>query len=227
MRNPCLRPRLLALGLTIILLGPAIAPPAAAQDPIRIEITEVPYVKPHAFLRIHFEFTGKQEFFHEDWGTTQKDPYLGFGFGLISARDTDIQLESNFSYQRYKVDKLGMPADNNMLHELDMQVGGRFYPRYPTFGLGKIPVRLTFSALAGLGWTFPAGLDDFFGLSMMMSAGLSISSGNNPSGLLIEVVYRPLTNTFKAQKELDGIYYGRITQKPAIGFRIAWLFGPD
>jgi opacity protein-like surface antigen len=204
----------------------AVAAPAAAQDPIRIEITEVPYQKPYAFLRAHFEFGGKQELYHEDWGTAQKDPFIGFGVGLISARPSDIQFESNFSYQRYKMDGLGVPGAS-LLHELDMQVGGRYYPRYPTFGLGKTPVRLTFSALAGVGWVFPSGLDDVFGLSMLLTAGLSISSGSHASGVLLEFVYRPLGNTFGVTKAVDMADYGRLTQKPAFGFRIAWLFGPE
>jgi hypothetical protein len=219
------------IGRLVILAGAALfivlwaVPPVRAQEPIRIEITEVPYRPVYAFLRVHFEFAGKQEFLHQEWQTTQKDDFMGFGIGLISAKDSDIQFESNISYQRYKSNLLGVP-DFDMLHELDIQLGGRFFPRYPTFGLGKIPVRLTFSALGGIGLLMPNGYDIKYDLSVLLSAGLMISSGSNASGFLIEVVYRPLTTSFKLDTA-EGAYLGMIDKKPSIGIRLAWLFAPS
>ena len=215
--------RAVVIVLAVMSLGLVSSAPAKAGEQIEIEITEVPYRPVHAFLRIHFEFLGKQEIFHEEWLTSQKDPYIGFGLGLISARAGDIQFESNISYERYKADKIGVP-DLDTVSQFDFQAGGRYFPRYPTFGLGRTAVRVTFSALAGLGIVFPGSYDLTLGLSMMMTAGLMVTSGDNPSGFLVEFVYRPLESGFKAEN-LDG-YFGKLTMKPSWGIRIAWLFGP-
>jgi len=215
--------RSIVLVLAGLSLGLVLSAPARAQKQIEVEITEVPYRPVHAFLRVHFEFLGKQEITHQEWLTSQKDSYLGFGLGLISARDTDIQFETNLSYERYKADKIGVP-DLDLVSQFDIQLGGRYFPRFPTFGLGRTPVRLTFSALAGVGLIFPGSYDMAYELSMVITAGLMISSGDNPSGFLLEFVYRPLESDFKAQNA-DG-YFGKLVKKPAWGIRIAWLFGP-
>ena len=144
---------------------------------------------------------------------------------MISARNSDLQLESNISYERFKTDKLLLP-DLTTLHELEVQLGGRFLPRYPTFGLGKIPVRLTFSALGGLGWMFPGPYNFIFDVSMILTAGLHISSGDNPSGFLIEAIYRPLASTLKMENLDDGSFWN-VSKKPCVGIRIAWLFAPS
>ncbi|MBN2199319.1 MAG: hypothetical protein JW747_05655 [Candidatus Aminicenantes bacterium] len=221
------RPVLLILagfGLALVFSAPS-----AAGEKIEIEITEVPYRPVHAFLRIHFEFIGKQEIVHQEWQTSQKDGYLGFGLGLISARDTDFQYESNLSYERYKTDLIGIP-DLDYVSQFNFQIGGRYLPRYPTFGIGRMAARLTFSALGGAGLIFPGSYDMGYELSMILAAGLMISSGDNPSGILIEFVYRPLESGFKVnswqESALDEVYWGKLIKKPAWGIRIAWIFGP-
>jgi hypothetical protein len=212
-------PVLVGLGLGLFIPAPVLA-----DDPIRIEITEVPYRRTHALLRVHFEFAGRQEIFNQEQQLSQKDPYLGFGAGLISARDSDIQFETNISYERFKSGKLGIP-DLNMVHELDLQLGGRYFPRRPTFGLGSTPVRLTFSALGGLGWYFPASYNNILGLSLILTAGLAVSSGDSASGLLIEFIYRPLETSLDIEN-IEGGSFGTLVMKPSLGIRVAWLFGP-
>lgn len=216
-----LRPIVLILaGWSLVLLLPA---PARAQ--IEIEITEVPYRPVYAFLRAHFEFGGKQEILHQEWLTNQKDSFIGFGIGLISAKRSDIQFESNISYERFKVDKIGI-GDLRSLSELDIQLGGRYLPRFPTFGLGRIPVRLTFSALAGLGLFFAGSYDiTTMEMSMILTGGLMISSGDSGSGFLLEFIYRPLEPNLKVSG-IGGPDYGTLALKPSFGFRVAWLFGP-
>jgi len=215
---------LIVLVLAGLCLGLFIPAPVLAHDPIRIEVTHVPYRPTHALLRVHFEFAGQQEIFNQEPQRSQKDPYLGFGAGLISARNSDIQFETNISYERFKSGKLGIP-DLNMVHELDLQLGGRYFPRCPTFGLGSTPVRVTFSALGGLGWYFPASYNNVLGLSMILTAGLAVSSADSASGFLVEFIYRPLETDLDVESIEDGIL-GRLVVKPSFGIRIAWLFSP-
>jgi hypothetical protein len=207
-------------GLCLVLIFPV---PGLAHDPVRIEITEVPYRPVHALLRVHFEFAGRQEIFHQEGQTFQEDPFIGFGAGLISARNSAVQFETNIGYERFKAGKLGFPG-LNLVHELDLQLGGRYFPRYPTFRLGRTPVRLTFSTLAGLGWYFPSSYSDVLGLSMILTAGLAVSSGDSASGFLIELIYRPLEANFAVETIEAGVF-GTLVMKPAFGIRIAWLFG--
>jgi hypothetical protein len=223
MKNSAFLSRPIFLVLAALSLGAVLSAPSLAQEQIEIEITEVPYRPVHAFMRVHFEFLGKQEILHQEWQTTQKDSYIGFGLGLISARDTDFQFESNLAYERYKADLIGIPDLDNV-GRFDIQVGGRYLPRYPTFGLSRMAVRLTFSALAGAGLVFPGSYDMAYDLSMILTAGLMISSGDNPSGFLVEFIYRPLESSLKVNS-LDA-YLGKLILKPAWGLRIAWIFGP-
>jgi hypothetical protein len=208
-------------GLFLVLFFPA---PVLAHDPIRVEVTEVPYRPVHALLRVHFEFAGRQDIFRQEGQLAQKDFFIGFGAGLISARNSDVQFETNISYERFKADKLGF-SGLNTVHELDLQLGGRYFPCYPTFRMGRIPVRLTFSALGGLGWYFPSSYSDVLDFSMILTAGLAVSSGDSASGFLVELIYRPL-ETNLAVETIEAGAFGALVMKPSFSIRIAWLFGP-
>jgi len=223
------RPLILGLAAgAVLLLCP---PPVRAQGPLHVAITNVPYRDVFAFLFLHVEALGTQEFTNRNASVAQKDSYLGFGLGMFSAANTGFQLGWKGTYQRYKADRFGLAKPDGTLHCLDLHVGGRYFPKYPTFGFGKwesgLAFRLTFSAMAGVSLFLPANSDinKLWSLSTDLTAGLAISTGNHPSGLMIECVYRPLSRTLNFQSASIGPFV-TVLMKPALAFRLTYLFGP-
>ena len=191
-------------------------------EKIDVEVTEVPYRDVYAFLGIHFEPSG-QLTAESSNGASITSKLTGFGMGLMSARKEDFQFETMLGYRSFSVEKLGIvDEDGGKLGKIeifDMYIGGRFYPRYPTFALGRNPVRLTFSALGGL------GLSNYSNMlfSMVITAGLSLSSHDSPSGLMIEYVYRP---SFEYVFPLTVFTNETVTVGDYTGIRVGFLFGP-
>lgn len=199
------------LFFALILLG---ASSVYAQ--IDIRITEVPYNPPYAFTRISFEMGGKQLVeINKDKSTLRARSQIGFGFSMISAKESDIQFEMRLGYRAVdlsNIDSLGVKKHQ----DYDILLGGRYYPRYPTFGLGKTPVRLTLAAVGGLNMR-GAGLADQMAFDVVINAGLSFSQKDHPSGVMFEFQYRPI-----GSDAIGGIYL-----LPSYTFALSWLFGPN
>lgn len=193
-----------------------------ANAQIRIEITEVPYREPYAFLGIHFEFSGQQRV-EGDNGLTAEAGQIGFGLRLMSAKhNQDFQFESLLDYRGIDVKKLGI-KDLNNLSLFDIIFGGRYYPRYPTFGFGSVAVRFTTAAHGGLGIEISEPTLMF---TVDLSAGFILSTKDNPSGLSIEFVYRPTTSNIKHESVLDGSKW-EVSLKPSWCIRLGFIFGPE
>jgi hypothetical protein len=203
-----------------LLVSAALALPASlASAQITIEITEVPYTQPHAFLSVNFETAGAQNVIRASDKSEFLVPQTGFALSMFGAHDTNVQLEMAFAYRRLDLSSIS-GAQNIGLGSF--HIGGRLYPRYPTFGLGSsIAVRVTGSALGGYAFDFgdstvTAGNSGIVsGLDAQISAGLAFSGRSEPSGLTAEVVYRPT--------ELSG---QRFSVKPSWALRFGFLFGP-
>jgi hypothetical protein len=130
-----------------------------------VTVTEVPYRPVHAFLGVNFQSTGSQ---------------LGGNMTMTSARQSDFQFETMIGYRN-----LGTSPDSS-LGSFDTMLGGAVFPRYPTFVLSNMPVRLKISLLGGLGIT-----NENMIFSACAGASLVFSSGDDPSGLVIGAFYWP------------------------------------
>lgn len=140
-------------------------------------------------------------------------PQLGFGLRLISARESNLQLELGLEYREMDLKELSGP---DKATAFDMLIGGRMYPLTPTFALGNLAFRVTLAAHGG----FSTG--DAFGAAMDFSGGFSISSGTDPNGLVIEVVGRPVEYTIE---DLDGVWADVLLRRSWI-LRAGFQFGP-
>ena len=199
--------------------------PAYAQD-IEIEITEVPYREVHAFGSPWFDLGGVHDV--TGGGQTIDARYSGMGLRIWGARqDRDIQLQLAIGYNQYRVEELGA-TDLVSVSVFDMMWGGRYYPRYPTFGLARtLAARATFFAEGGLAMgTTPS----FFAPTVVMGAGLAISGRSNPSGVLLEIVYRPLTQDVTHEYDTGPPLYDEekfpLTLNPAWNVRLSFVIAP-
>ena len=203
-------PTVCAVALAIPLM---IAPfsPASAQD-VTVRIIEEPYRDVYAFLGVYFEALGAQP--AEQGGQTIEDaPQLGFGLRLMSARESNLQLELGVEYREMDLKELNGP---DKATAFNMLIGGRMHPLTPTFALGNLAFRLTLAAHGG----FSAG--DAFGAALDVSGGFSISSGNDPNGLVIEVVGRPVEYTIE---DIDEVWPDVLLRRSWV-LRAGFQFGP-
>lgn len=194
-------------------------PRGAAAETIDVRITEVPYRPTVAFLHFYLEAVGPASVTLQD-GTEHSVAQVGTGLRIQSARnDRDIQFDAIIGYRRMETFSLGIGKDT--LGFFDIELGGRYFPVKPTFGLGTTAFRLTAGASGGL--TVGAATD----LTVQVNAGLTVSWGKNPSGLMLELVYRPLTQKatyFPEDDPLSDEESARISSGWTI--RAGFLFGP-
>jgi hypothetical protein len=202
-----------------LLASVALVIPALAGAQITVEITEVPYSKPYAFLGLHFETGGAQNVIRTSDNNEFLVPQTGFGLNMFGAKDSNLQLEMQVAYRKLNLSSIS-GAQNIGLGSF--HIGGRLYPRYPMFGLGNsIGVRFIGSALGGYAFDFAdstvssgdSGVAS--GLDVQATAGLAFSGRTEPTGLTAELVYRP--------SELTG---QRFSVKPSWALRFGFLFGP-
>lgn len=160
------------------------------QQDINIKITHVPYQEPYAFLRLQFEFAGQQKVEVDD---TSKiflaRSQLGFGLGLISATKSDIQLETRIGYRKVDLSNIDILPPQHV--ELHFGIGGRYLPRYPTFAIGRMPVRITAGLLGSLVFRGASMIDEL-NFDVLADAGLFFSQRDNASGILVGIQYRPM-----------------------------------
>ncbi|MFC1629159.1 hypothetical protein ACFL3H_08620 [Gemmatimonadota bacterium] len=199
--------------------------PAYSQD-IEIEITEVPYREVYAFGSPWFDFGGGHEVTGN--GETIDASYTGMGLRIWGARqDRDIQLQLAIGFNQYRIEELEI-TDLTSISVLDMMWGGRYYPRYPTFGLGgRLAARATFFAEGGLAMgTNPS----FFAPVAVIGAGFAVSSWDNPSGVMLEIVYRPLTQDVTYEYDTGFPDYNTVksplTLNPSWNVRLAFVIAP-
>lgn len=190
---------------------------------IQVEITEVPYEAPYAFLAFHYGFGGNQTVERKSGGASATTPQTEYSLRIQGARDTNIQAEIELGYRKIDLENLG---DSEGLSFTSVGLGGRYYPRYPTFGLGSgLAGRLTASALGGFTYSGNRSTTDLLGqevftdgsfsTDLRLTAGLAFSGREEPSGLTAEIVYRP--------NSASNLEY---SAEPAWAIRIGFLFGP-
>lgn len=195
---------------------------ASGDDTIHVVIEE-PHEPVPSFAFLSFEFSGQQEIVDKASLVSQKDSQLGFNLGFFTAVQEDVRVEGIFGYRRLNAEQIGYGLEN--ISDFSFHFGGRYYPNNPTFSLGKIPIRLTFSALGGINWLTAGPVQSVFPFSALLSAGLSISSRSSRSGLLIEFVYRPISMDMKLMDE-SSVLMGTLLIKSSWCISIAWLFAP-
>jgi hypothetical protein len=195
-----------------------LAPAASAQ--ITVEITEVPYSRPYAFLGLHFETGGAQNVIRASDKAEIAVPQTGFGIRMTGARETNVQLEMSINFRKLDLSAITPNAQNMGLGSF--HIGGRLFPRHPIFGIGRsIAVRPTGAALGGYAFDFSdstvnAGDSGAAkGLDVQVSAGLAFSGRTDPSGLTAEAVYRPTQLTGQ-----------RFSVKSGWSIRIGFQFSP-
>ena len=194
---------------------------SVASAQITIEITEVPYQKPHAFLGVHFETGGSQNVVRASDKVQFATPQTGFGIRMTSARETNVQFEMAVGYRKLDLSAITPSAQNIGLGSFHL--GGRLFPRYPIFGIGRnIGVRIVGAALGGYAYDFSDSTvtsgdsGNIGGLDVQVSGGFAFSGRTDPSGLTAEVVYHPT--------ELSG---ARFSVKPGWALRIGFQFAPN
>jgi len=213
-------PLLIAAVIALLLPTPL---QAGGDDTVRI-IIEEPHEPVPTFAYLSFEFSGQQEIVDKASLVSQKGSQLGFNFGFFTAIQEDVRTEGIFGYRRLRAEQIGYGLEN--ISDFSFHIGVKYYPNNPTFSLGKIPIRLTFSALGGINWLTAGPVQSVFPFSALLSGGLSISPFSSRSGLLIEFVYRPISMDMKLNNE-DGVLMGTLLIKPSWCIRIAWLFAPE
>ena len=200
--------------------------PGIVHSQIEIEITEVPYQEVYAFMGVYFEVGGAQPLEYNEAVYTV--PTTRFGLRMHSARNSDVQMEWMVGASRSDISTLDIPDLDNIVYG-EALIGGRYFPRYPTFRLGRnTPVRLTGSASGGMLMALSSGVSQFE-LDIVLTAGIAITGLEEPSGITLEFVYRP--NTIG----IDYSYYNIDTYsdqnyalllQPAWALRIGFLFAP-
>ena len=196
---------------------------SCAYDKLEIEITEVPYRETYAFLGTSFKLGGAPGVSLPDFEDIAKytAEEIGFSVYMMSARDDrDLQFLTVIGYSKIDVEEMHI-TNLDSINCLDIMIGGKYFPRYPTFSLSKMPVRLTLSGVGGLGMI----MEGTMGLAMEFKLGLVFSSKDNPSGFTLEVGYRP---SFKFDYEPDYVSENAISIKTgsAVFFSAGFLFAP-
>jgi hypothetical protein len=128
---------------------------------VEIEVTEVPYKPVDAFLGLNLQ-----------GGSASS----GGNITLTSARASDVQFETLVGY-RNLITKEG---ESGTVGSFDVMLGGAYFPRYPSFAIFDMPVRLKTSLLGGMSM---ASEGMFF--SACFSMYLIFSSGDDPSGMTL------------------------------------------
>ena len=133
-----------------------------------------------------------------------------WGFGLRAAGNEPFSRTGGLQFQSVKVDSPG--TGKNAFYLWDLMLGMEYIaPKIQ----GK-PLRFTASAVADLGMS-----DTTFYAAPVISAGLLYTTdefADTPTGLTFDLYYR-LTDL-----ELDNAGGGAGTLKPALGFKVGYIF---
>lgn len=203
------------IALALAFLGAAL--PAAAET-IHIEYTEVPYRAPYAFLNLHFDALGPVT--ATQGAFSVKAPLFGFGLTLMSVRDSNLQFLIELGYRHFDTSRLKIQGAESF-GAFDLMLGGRFYPRKPPLAFGPLVLRPTVSLSAGGGLVGTAA-----NALVVLTGGFAFGLDDDPNALLLEFVYRPLSED--AGYALPGLTTdeGRVALGSSWSIRFSFLFGP-
>ena len=170
-----------------------------------------------ALIGLGFEFAGRPDVTAAG-GSSMKATQSGVTLYRSSLHEgKDMGFMAEFNYTRLDVKKLGLLSDDGQLKtasNVEALIGARYYPVKATFKLGDVPVRLTASALAGLGI---AG--ESTELRTLFTAGLAAAT--SLGGFSLEAIYRPAyTYKYNTASFTDA----SLDVGGATGLRVVFLF---
>jgi len=145
--------------------------------------------------------------------TTPSTPelYKELGLQFFSKADKDVLVCEELYGLAIDGSVLDGGTENNII-SAGIKLGGRYFPRNPTFDMGDIKGRLTASVLAGVGaWNSGPGFD----LVLTGTLGILFSSAENSEGLLLDAFVHFFNYSSSSITVGD----------PAIGISIGWVFG--
>lgn len=201
----------------------ALVAAAAAQDTTAATpITQVPYRPTLLFIPVHVELFGRGTVTDTDTGASQKSNYFGIGAGIMAGYQAPLKWLVNLSYENFPAGNLAVESISS-LSFITAQVGLRYFPSLPTFGFGRFPVRLTFSAQAGASMLKAGDWTPQVKPAATLSAGLAFSYADNPFGLMIEFVYHPLKQNINLEG-MSVLRQAHLELKPEWGIRFTWMF---
>jgi hypothetical protein len=195
---------------------------AAAQDEPEPPITQVPYRHTLMFLPVHVEALGRENVQRRTTGVAQKDMYLGFGVGIIAGYPGPLKWQATISFESLPAEKIDVLSITN-ISVIDAQFGFRLLTHKPTFGIGRVPVRLTAAVQGGASMIKAGSWTPAVRPAATLSAGLFISYEDNPYGLMVEFVYHPLAADIDLKGQSD-LLQAFIAIKSSWAIRFSWMF---
>jgi hypothetical protein len=168
-----------------------------------------------------FDFLGRQEIVNNASLVSQEGSLLGFSLATMTEGHTDFHVEPRLSYTIRSADQIGY--DLNKISELGVYLGLRYCGWDPTFSLGKIEVRLTFSAQAGFAWLYGGDYSTLPQFSPLLSGGLNFGTSGSNVQVMAEFLYRPASMDMELKNTNDHLV-GTLDIKPAWCLRISVLF---
>ncbi len=113
----------------------------------------------------------------------------GYGLWLMTAGERNYQYLAGLGIRRLDSSGLGIEILRQVMI-LEVPFGARYFPRAPTFRVGR---SLSCRATLGIEAALAFGIHGGYGvdLPLTLSGGLATSLGRRPSGLLLELAYRP------------------------------------
>lgn len=159
---------------------------AHGQDDITIRIIEEPYRQPNAFLVPYFEGLLGRNLTVD--GQAIEGNQIGLGIGTMSTRRANVLFRSNIAWRQVSV-----PEDpDSKFGTFEIHLGAQLHPLRPTLAIGNTAVRATCGALGGMGM-FTDGPTT---ATVEANCGFSFSSGNDPGGIIVQMVWRPMEEIF-------------------------------
>ncbi len=212
------------LTLLLVLAAGALAQETETEAP-PAPITQVPYRPVLMFLPVHVEF-GKANLINRDTGVSQKGTFWGAGIGILAGYPGAFKWQIGISFERLPADNLKISSVSGVSN-LDVQVGVRYFPSLPTIGLGRIPVRLTASVMAGARMISAGSWTPLLVPTATLTAGLAFFHEDSPWGPVIEFIYRPVKNRVTLTGVSNLLQTG-LTLEPSWAVRFTWFFsGPS
>lgn len=214
--------RSLVPALAILVLVVSCAAQESAQESAPVPVSRLPYRPVLMFFPVHVEMFGREDIVRLATGVTQKDTYLGAGVGLVAGYPGSLKWQIGISYERFPAKAMGLSTVNNF-DVVDLQAGFRYFPQLPTIALWRFPVRLTFSAMAGGSMISAGDWTPALKPTATLTAGLAFSYMDNPWGLMVEFIYRPLSMNLNLTGVSD-LVISHLAIHPSWAIRFSWFF---
>jgi hypothetical protein len=174
-----------------------------------------------ARILFSFDFLGRQEIVNKASLASREGSLLGFSLATMTEGHTDFHVEPRLSYTIRKADQIGFGL--NKISEFGVSLGLRYCGWDPTFSLGNIDVRLTFSAQAGFAWLWGGDYSTLPQFSPLLSGGLNFGTAGSDTQVMVECLYWPASMDMELKNAQDHLV-GTVEIKPAWCLRVSVLF---